>query len=162
MGSKPQGNGTEGPHRAPGDHGYDPDFTANVINSMGDKTNPRLRTVMGSLIKHIHDFAREVDLTTDEWMMGVNMINWAGQMSTDRRNEGQLLCDVIGVESLVDEITYFQATKNGGQATASAILGPFWRTTPVREYGANVSSDTPKDGCVSEGSRARLLACLSC
>jgi catechol 1,2-dioxygenase len=54
---------------------------------------------MGSLIKHIHDFAREVQLTTDEWMAGVQMINEAGQMSNDRRNEGQLLCDVIGLES---------------------------------------------------------------
>lgn len=37
----------------------------------------------------------------DEWAAGVNLINWAGQMSTDRRNEGQLLCDVIGLESYV-------------------------------------------------------------
>jgi catechol 1,2-dioxygenase len=74
-------------------------FTENVINSMGPKTSPRLREVMGSLIRHVHDFAREVDLTVDEWMEGVQMINWAGQMSNDRRNEGQLLCDVIGLES---------------------------------------------------------------
>lgn len=74
-------------------------FTENVINSMGPKTSPRLREVMTSLIRHVHDFAREVDLTVDEWMAGVNMINWAGQMSNDRRNEGQLLCDVIGLES---------------------------------------------------------------
>jgi len=33
-------------------------------------------------------------------------INEAGRMSTDRRNEGQLVCDVLGLESLVDEITY--------------------------------------------------------
>lgn len=75
------------------------DFTRNVIEAMGPNTSPRLRTVMTSLIQHVHDFAREVDLTMDEWLTGVNMINWAGQMSTDRRNEGQLLCDVIGLES---------------------------------------------------------------
>lgn len=74
-------------------------FTENVINSMGPKTSPRLREVMTSLIRHVHDFAREVDLTVDEWMAGVQMINWAGQMSNDRRNEGQLVCDVIGLES---------------------------------------------------------------
>lgn len=66
---------------------------------MGPKTSPRLRELMSSLISHIHDFARETQLTTDEWMIGVNMINWAGQMSDDKRNEGQLLCDVIGLES---------------------------------------------------------------
>lgn len=75
------------------------DFTRMVIDSMGPNTSPRLRTVMTGLIQHVHDFAREVDLTMDEWLAGVNMINWAGQMSTDRRNEGQLLCDVIGLES---------------------------------------------------------------
>ena len=70
-----------------------------VIESMGPSTSPRMRTVMAAFIQHIHDFAREVDLTMDEWMQGVQMINWAGQMSTDRRNEGQLLCDIIGLES---------------------------------------------------------------
>lgn len=78
---------------------YDPTFTDRVISAMGPKTSPRLRTVMTSLIQHVHDFARDCDLTVDEWMAGVDMINKAGQMSTDRRNEGQLLCDVIGLES---------------------------------------------------------------
>lgn len=75
------------------------DFTRSVIEAMGPGTSPRMRTVMGAFIQHIHDFAREVDLTMDEWMQGVQMINWAGQMSNDRRNEGQLMCDVIGLES---------------------------------------------------------------
>lgn len=38
-------------------------------------------------------------LATDEYMAGVSLLNWAGQMSNDRRNEGQLLTDVIGLES---------------------------------------------------------------
>jgi catechol 1,2-dioxygenase len=32
-------------------------------------------------------------------MAGVELINWAGKMSDDKRNEGQLVCDVIGLES---------------------------------------------------------------
>jgi hypothetical protein len=56
---------------------------------------------MPALIRHLHDFAREIDLTVDEWAAGVSLVNWAGQMSTDRRNEGQLLCDVLGLESYV-------------------------------------------------------------
>lgn len=74
-------------------------FTSQVIDSFGQNVDPRLREIMTSFVHHIHDFARETQLTTDEWMQGVQMINWAGQMSTDRRNEGQLLCDVIGLES---------------------------------------------------------------
>ncbi|KJK81183.1 hypothetical protein H634G_03717 [Metarhizium anisopliae BRIP 53293] len=42
------------------------EFTQNVIDAMGPKTSPRLRQVMGALISHIHDFAREVQLTTDD------------------------------------------------------------------------------------------------
>lgn len=80
-------------------HQYDPTFTDRVINSIGPKTSPRLRQLMTSLIRHVHDFARENELTVDEWMAGVNLINWAGKMSDDKRNEGQLLCDVIGLES---------------------------------------------------------------
>jgi catechol 1,2-dioxygenase len=73
-------------------------FTKQVIDSFGPKTDPRLREVMSSFIQHMHDFARETQLTCDEWMEAVKMINWAGQMSNDKRNEGQLMCDVIGLE----------------------------------------------------------------
>lgn len=78
---------------------FDPNFTDNVVNNIGPKTEPRFRQVMSSLIRHVHDFARENELTVDEWMAGVQMVNWAGRISDDKRNEGQLLCDIIGLES---------------------------------------------------------------
>lgn len=78
---------------------FDPTFTASVINGMGPKTPERARVVLGSLIKHIHDFAREVELTSAEWMLGVEFINSIGQISTPIRNEGHRICDVIGLES---------------------------------------------------------------
>jgi catechol 1,2-dioxygenase len=78
---------------------FDPKFTQNVINAMGPKTSPRVRKLMTSLIQHVHDFARENELTVEEWMQGVQLMNWAGKMSDDKRNEGQLVCDVIGLES---------------------------------------------------------------
>lgn len=78
---------------------YDPNFTDAVIAATGPNANPRLREVITALVRHVHDFAREVNLTTDEYMAGVNLLNWAGQMSTDRRNEGQLVTDVLGLES---------------------------------------------------------------
>ncbi|KAL2223108.1 Intradiol ring-cleavage dioxygenase [Thermoascus aurantiacus ATCC 26904] len=118
---------------------FDPTFTDRVIKAMGPKTSPRMRQIMTSLIRHIHDFARENELTVDEWMAGVNFINWAGKMSDDKRNEGQLLCDVIGLESLVDEITYKLAEDAADGPTATAILGPFFRAdTPYRKNGDNI------------------------
>ncbi|KAH9906265.1 aromatic compound dioxygenase [Xylariomycetidae sp. FL2044] len=84
---------------------YDLFFTDKVIAATGPKANPRLKQIMPSLLRHLHDFAREVDLTVAEWMAGVELINEAGRMSTDKRNETGLVCDVLGLESLVDEIT---------------------------------------------------------
>ena len=53
---------------------FDPDFTKNVINATGAKASPRVRKVMASLIQHIHDFARENEITVDEWMAGVELV----------------------------------------------------------------------------------------
>lgn len=53
---------------------FDPNFTQNVINATGSKASPRIRKVMASLIRHIHDFARENEITVDEWMKGVEMV----------------------------------------------------------------------------------------
>lgn len=41
-------------------------------------------------------------------------------MSDNKRNEGQLLQDVLGLESLVDEITYTLANEATDQPTATA------------------------------------------
>lgn len=132
------------------EEGLGQEFTQQVIDAAGPKTDPRLREIMASFIQHMHDFTREVQLTSDEWMAAVKMINWAGQMSNDKRNEGQLMCDVIGLESLVDDITHRQLTKAGHLGTNSAILGPFWRhDTPWRENGTTISFDTPKDGVIA-------------
>jgi hypothetical protein len=80
-------------------HRFDPNFTKHVIDAIGPKATPRTREVMSALIRHVHDFAREVELTIDEWMMGVDFINAVGQISDKKRNEGQRISDVIGLES---------------------------------------------------------------
>ncbi|KAL0931766.1 catechol -dioxygenase 1 [Colletotrichum truncatum] len=125
---------------------YDPDFTDRVIAATGPDANPRLAQIMPSLLRHLHDFAREVDLTVAEWMAGVQIINEAGQMSNDSRNETQLVCDILGLESLVDEITSKQlqlktTTSLEHNPTSSAILGPFYRyNAPVLPNGSSIVS----------------------
>jgi catechol 1,2-dioxygenase len=124
---------------AAGDSRFDPNFTQHVIEATGPKASPRMRKVMASLIRHVHDFARENELTVDEWMAGVDMLNRAGQMSDDKRNENQLLCDIIGLESLVDEITFKTAGEATNAHTASAILGPFFRhDAPILENESTI------------------------
>ena len=46
------------------------DFAQAVIDRMGDCKDARFKQIMTALVKHAHAFAREVDLTPDEWMAG--------------------------------------------------------------------------------------------
>ena len=78
---------------------FDPNFTAQVVNNIGPACPDREREILSSLITHIHEFAREVELTPEEWLIGVNFINSIGQASDSKRNEGHRICDVIGLES---------------------------------------------------------------
>ena len=56
----------------------------------------------------------------------------------------------MNIRSLVDDITYKKAAEAADSATASAILGPFWRQdTPTRDFGSTITFDTPKDGQVA-------------
>lgn len=126
---------------------FDPNFTRNVINATGPKASPRVRKVLGSLIQHLHDFCRENEITVDEWLSAVDLVNAAGKMSDDKRNEGQLVCDVLGIESLVDEITYTLASDAEDLPTATAILGPFWRKdAPIRQMGDSIVMNEIPDG----------------
>lgn len=74
-------------------------------------------------------------------------------MSTDKRNETQLLCDILGLESLVDEITSklplptgnntsnTKNTNTNNTATPSTILGPFYRASaPTLPNGSSLIS----------------------
>jgi catechol 1,2-dioxygenase len=78
---------------------FDPNFTQRVIDLMSSETKPRHREILTSLIKHVHDFCREVELTQDEWVLGVDYINSLGQSYQKNRNETWRLCDILGVES---------------------------------------------------------------
>lgn len=119
---------------------FNPNFTENVISATGPNASPRTREIIGPLVRHLHAFAREANLTVDEWMEGVRLVNWAGQMSDDRRNEGQLICDVLGLESYVDYILIifpFQIDtvlmKESGLSTTSPFPGlPTPLTLPLR------------------------------
>ena len=70
----------------------------------GDDVDPRMREVMGSLVKHLHNFAKEVNLTHAEWTTGIRFLERAGEISDAERHEFVLLSDVLGLSSLVDMI----------------------------------------------------------
>lgn len=89
------------------------------MDYMGPDMDPRLRLVLSALVRHLHAFAREVDLTHEEWNAGITFLEKTGAISNAERHEFVLLSDVLGLSSLVDMLN----TK--GEGTSSSVLGPF-------------------------------------
>jgi protocatechuate 3,4-dioxygenase beta subunit len=116
--------------------------TAAVLSAMAQTDNPRLREVMESFVRHMHDFAREVRLTEEEFELGIEFLNRIGQATHDLHNEGILFSDAIGFSTLV---CLLNSGMNGATETASALLGPFWRMNSPRTAngGSIVRSETP-------------------
>lgn len=69
-------------------------ITDNVININSRCEDPRMKYVLERLVTHVHDFARETRLSTDEWMTGLLFLTAVGQMCTDVRQVcfPKLLC----------------------------------------------------------------------
>jgi hydroxyquinol 1,2-dioxygenase len=83
--------------------------------------NPRLAKIMPAFIKHLHAFAREVELTPEEWMAGIQWLTAVGQISDEKRMETILASDVFGLSMLV--VMMNARTPTG--ATPNTVLGPF-------------------------------------
>jgi hydroxyquinol 1,2-dioxygenase len=113
-------------------------ITQNVLASMANAPNARLKQVMTSLITHLHAFVREVELTEEEWIKGIQFLTRTGQMCDDNRQEFILLSDVLGVSMLVDAINH----RLPDGATESTVTGPFYREgAPELPLGATISQD---------------------
>jgi catechol 1,2-dioxygenase len=83
---------------------YDPNFTQHVIDTCGPNTSPRMKEIFSAAMRHLHDFAREIDLTPEEWLAGVKFFNETGKIwaeSQGKRNEMHRLSDITGLESSV-------------------------------------------------------------
>ena len=92
-----------------------------VIESFAPSTDPRLREVMTSLVRHLHGFARDVELTIGEWNTAIDFLTRTGHKCDDDRQEFILLSDVLGLSMLTETIS----NRKFGVATESTVLGPF-------------------------------------
>jgi protocatechuate 3,4-dioxygenase beta subunit len=81
--------------------------------------NPRLKFVLSRLAAHLHAFAKEVELTHEEWLQGIELLYQAGRISSPERNEFILFSDVLGLSATVDMIG------SRGERTEYSNLGPF-------------------------------------
>lgn len=121
-------------------------ITETFLGYFGDDTDPRLREILSSLAQHLHDFATETRLTHEEWQTGLKFMQWAGEITTDERNEFVLLSDVLGLSSLVDMIN------SSPDGTSSSVLGPFHISgAPERPMGADLRGSDDGDLLLVKG-----------
>lgn len=112
-------------------------ITQAVLERIAGSANPRLKEVLGSLVRRLHDFAREVHLTEAEWMQGIEFLTATGQMCNDKRQEFILLSDTLGLSMLL--VALNNAKPKG--LTESTVFGPFHVAgAPHVEQGADIGA----------------------
>jgi len=118
------------------------DVTPVVVDAYKNIDDARLREIVTSLIKHLHDFARDVHLTEEEFQAGTQLIAKMGQMTNATHNEVVLMSGSLGFSALV---CLLNNGNNGQTETTANLLGPFWRlNSPRTENGGSIiRSPTP-------------------
>src|SRR5450631_2444539 len=118
------------------------DVTPVVVDAYKNIDDARLREIIASLIKHLHDFARDVRLTEEEFQAGTQIVAKMGQMSNATHNEVVLMSGSLGFSALV---CLLNNGNNGQTETTANLLGPFWRlNSPRTENGGSIMrSPTP-------------------
>jgi hydroxyquinol 1,2-dioxygenase len=112
-------------------------ITDAVLDQMATTPDARMREVMASAVRHLHAFAREVNLTPAEWIKGIEFMTTVGKTCTPERQEFILLSDTLGLSALVNGLHDSTAIEEG---THTSLLGPFYReTTPKLAAGSQIS-----------------------
>ncbi|TYL78082.1 dioxygenase [Bradyrhizobium cytisi] len=118
------------------------DVTAAALAVMERTSDPRMRQIMVSLVKHLHGFVRDVRLTEKEFRDATAVIAELGKLTTDTHNEVVLMAGSLGVSPLV---CLLNNGDQGNTETDQSLLGPFWRLNSprVENGGSIVRSETP-------------------
>lgn len=130
-------------------------LTDEVLGRLAGCTDARFKQLMTALVTHLHDFAREVDLTGEEWMQAIQFLTAAGQQCTDKRQEFILLSDTLGLSMLV--VALAQARASGGAqgatpATEATVQGPYyWEGAPDRPLGFDIGEGVPGEPALYTG-----------
>ncbi|MFF0203746.1 maleylacetate reductase and hydroxyquinol 1,2-dioxygenase domain-containing protein [Streptomyces sp. NPDC005017] len=111
-------------------------LTDEVVASFARTPDPRVRTLLGGLVRHLHAFVAENDVTDAEWQYAVDFLTRTGQNCGPTRQEFVLLSDTLGISSAVDLLTNSRTP----DTTPSAVLGPFYvEGPPEAVHGSDIS-----------------------
>jgi hydroxyquinol 1,2-dioxygenase len=119
-----------------------------VIASFEKAEDERLKQLMQSLTKHLHNFIREVRLTEDEWNKGIEFLTAAGHITDDKRQEFILLSDVLGASMQTIAVN----NEAVGNATEATVFGPFFvNDAPEIPIGGDIAGGAAGQPCWVEG-----------
>lgn len=111
-------------------------ITQAVLARLVNMPESRLKSLLTSLVQHLHAFARETKLTEDEWMQGIQFLTDTGHMCTGQRQEFILLSDTLGLSQLV--VAQSHSRKEG--FTEQTVFGPFHiAEAPTLANGADIA-----------------------
>lgn len=123
-------------------------LTDAVLASFSHCASDRLTQVMSSLIRHLHAFLSDVQLTEEEWSRGIDFLTRVGHITTDQRQEFILLSDVLGVSMQVIGIN----NQRPPGATESTVFGPFFTAnSPRYANGDDIANGASGEPCFLEG-----------
>lgn len=110
-------------------------LTEAVLAETGRTEDPRLKEILQALVRHLHDFARDVRLTEAEFNQAINLVIRLGQLTTPSHNEVRLAAGSLGLSTLV----CLMNNGDGEVMTSANLLGPFWREgSPREDNGASI------------------------
>jgi catechol 1,2-dioxygenase/hydroxyquinol 1,2-dioxygenase len=123
-------------------------ITEAVINH-GDrgKSHPRLYEIYTSLVRHLHDFVREVKLTESELQQGRNFLNRVSHHTQEiPTGEMHMLTDLLGISELVELL------HDAHRGTESNLEGPLYvPNAPERQMGDRLGIDPEGDALFLSG-----------
>ncbi len=115
-------------------------LTDQVVAGFAQAPDPRVRTLLSDLVRHLHTFVAANDVTDAEWQYAIDFLTRTGQMCGPTRQEFVLLSDTLGVSSAVDLLSNSRTP----DTTPSAVLGPFYVDGPPETaHGSDISKGLP-------------------
>ena len=115
-------------------------ITDAVLRRLETCADPRLQQILSSLVRHMHAFVKETQLTEAEWMRGIAFLTATGHMSGPKRQEFILLSDTLGVSML----TVAQNHAQPPGTTEATVFGPFHvEDAPRYPQGADIANGAP-------------------
>lgn len=123
-------------------------LTQSVMDRFADTPDTRLKEIMSSLVRHLHAFARDVNLTEGEWFKGIEFLTATGQKCSETRQEFILLSDVLGLSML----TVAMNNDKPQGCTEATVFGPFYvQDAPHYENGEDVANGASGQPCKVKG-----------